>query len=811
MTIRRCALLAVFLVAPLGTLRAQGVEHDFTQAAVVAPQGLDKPEQEAIALLVDRVRERTGIVWERVGAMPSAGRASIVVVPARLADAVAAGLGVSSSALKAGLKPEGYRIESLASARAPRLVIVGADARGVLFGVGRFLRLIHTRAGRAVLPGAIKLVDAPEYPIRGQQLGYRPKTNSYDAWDLDQWKRYIADMAIFGVNTIELLPPRSDDAAKSPHFPRPQLEMMTGMSRICADYGLDVSVWYPAMDPDYTDPATVARALEEWASVLSVLPRLDDVFVPGGDPGHTRPGVLLALLEKQAANIRRIHPRTRMWVSAQGFSQQWVEEFLALLAAEPAWLSGVAYGPQTRLPLPELRKRVPARYPIRDYPDITHSLRCQYPVPDWDVAFSLTHGREGINPRPFDEAAIFHAFARETRGFVTYSEGCNDDVNKIVWSALGWNSKASLVETLREYARVLVGLEPGAADGFAQGLFALERNWKGALLNNDEVETTLARFRAMESHASPWTLRNWRFQQALYRAYYDAYVRRKLIAETELEARALDRLRQAAAMGALAAVEEAQAILRQANELPAPDLRSRVFELAEALFQSIGMQLSVNKYQAIAIGRGTTLDTIDTSLNNSEWLENRFAAIRKLPAEADRLREISAILNWTNPGPGGFYDDLGNPRNRPHLILGAPYEVDPAGFRGTRTGFDQDLGARRSWCRHAAGYYDAPVRMRYGGLDPSAQYRVRVVYTGDMFQVKLRLQADAGIEVHPFLKKPRDLAPLEFAIPRQATADGALELSWYPEPGRGGNGRGCQVAEVWLMRAENAGAAPAHP
>jgi hypothetical protein len=26
-------------------------------------------------------------------------------------------------------------------------------------------------------------------------------------------------------------------------------------------------------------------------------------------------------------------------------------------------------------------------------------------------------------------------------------------------------------------------------------------------------------------------------------------------------------------------------------------------------------------------------------------------------------------------------------------------------------------------------------------------------------------------------------------------------LSWYRTPGLGGNGRGCQVAEVWLIKA----------
>ena len=250
------------------------------------------------------------------------------------------------------------------------------------------------RPGRVVLPESLNLASAPKYSLRGHQLGYRPKTNSYDAWDLPQWDRYIRELAIFGTNAIELIPPRSDDAASSPHFPLPPMEMMAGMSQICADYGLDVWIWYPAMDADYADPKTVEHALAEWAEVFKKLPRIDAVFVPGGDPGHTRPKALMALLEKQAENLHRYHPKAQMWVSPQSFSREWFDEFLKLMSTEPAWLAGVVFGPQVRVSLPELRKAIPAKYPIRDYPDITHSLRCQYPVPDWDVAYSLTEGRE---------------------------------------------------------------------------------------------------------------------------------------------------------------------------------------------------------------------------------------------------------------------------------------------------------------------------------------------------------------------------------------------------------------------------------
>src|SRR4026209_1040779 len=113
------------------------------------------------------------------------------------------------------------------------------------------------------------------------------------------------------------------------------------------------------MDPDYSDPKTVESALVEWGEVFRQLPRVDAVFVPGGDPGHTRPRVLMALLEKETAVLHRFHPRAEMWVSPQSCSQEWLDEFLAILRNEqPAWLSGVVFGPQCRGTLAGLRAAV---------------------------------------------------------------------------------------------------------------------------------------------------------------------------------------------------------------------------------------------------------------------------------------------------------------------------------------------------------------------------------------------------------------------------------------------------------------------
>jgi len=307
----------------------------------------------------------------------------------------------------------------------------------------------------------------------------------------------------------------------------------------------------------------------------------------------------------------------------------------------------------------------------------------------------------------------------------------------------------------------------------------------------------------MERAASPQVLLNWRFQQALYRAYYDAYNRTRLMYETGLEDQALAKLRDAPRAGSLAAMSAAEAILERALTQPVSQAwRARVFELAEALYQSIRMQLSVPRYKAIAVGRGANLDSIDVPLNNRPWLTYRFAETRKMADERERLQAIDEVIHWTNPGPGGFYDDLGNLAHQPHLVRGTGFEKDPAFLRSSLVGFGGRAGDppwRYSWRNHAESLNDAPLEMRYTSLDPSAQYKVRVVYAGEAVP-GIRLVASEQYEVHPFIKKEFPVRPLEFDIPAKATANGTLSLKWYRTPGLGGNGRGCQVAEVWLIK-----------
>jgi hypothetical protein len=181
--------------------------------------------------------------------------------------------------------------------------------------------------------------------------------------------------------------------------------------------------------------------------------------------------------------------------------------------------------------------------------------------------------------------------------------------------------------------------------------------------------------------------------------------------------------------------------------------------------------------------------------------------LRAQAAEADRLAAIDQILNWTNPGPGGFYDDLGDPSNRPHLDPGAGFENDPAFFHTPRTDFNSGnrTPLRIAWRRHVDALYGNSLKLNYSGLDPSAHYKVRFIQPAESARRATRLVANGKWEIHPMRRAEGGETPVEFDIPADATGGGKLTLEWQASPEESGNGRFVQLCEVWLIRIPAAG------
>ena len=790
-----------FVAVQAATVGAEN-RLDFSDCVIVAPQELGKVEQKAVIVLQEEIEKRTGIKLDVTDRWPQGRRSAIAV---GLQSQVNRFAGPFVPDIKEVAIPgsEGFCLV-VKSEPSRAAIIVGRDPRGMLYGIGRLLRKMHLTEQSILVPDGLNITTAPKYPLRGHQLGYRPKTNSYDAWSVAQFEQYIRELALFGTNSIELIPPHSDDDAISRHMKVPAMEMMIRMSQICDLYGLDVWIWYPNVGKDYTSEAGIEKELAEREEVFKKLKRIDALLVPGGDPGHLHPDVFFPWMDKVAGILKKYHPKAKIWVSPQAMqpTREWLDSFYKHVNLKPKWLGGVVFAPWVKTPLPEMRRVVDRGIEIRRYPDITHNVACQYPVKDWDLALALTLHRECFNPRPVAMKTIHNALDKYACGSITYSEGINDDINKFIWGDQDWNPRTPVIETLRDYCRLFISAK--FSDELAHGFMAQERNWEGPLAVNDQVDVTLAQWRDLEHRLPHKARENYRFQMGLMRAYYDAYIKRRLIYEKELELRAMDALRSAAQAGSLAAIDKAEQILRKAKEEPvAVDYKKKCEQLADSLYESIGCQLTVKKHGAIHRTRGAFMDGIDEPLNNAAWMVSQFREIRAMTNETTKLEAIDGVVNRTNPGPGGFYDNMGSPSSLKRIVNPVAWQDDPGTLLSPRIAFyyrvdePEDRDIPLAWKNQVGTIYETPLRLSYDNLDPTTTYSVRVAYTGRRGKM-VRLYTDDVYKVHDLVETGKP--PIrEFEIPKEATADGRLELTWTCGEGQ----RGSQVSEIWLIKHSN--------
>ncbi len=742
--------------------------------------------EKAAQVLQEEIQKRSGIRLVRSTEAPRGD------VPLLMLEKVA--LNVPDSHKPS--KPEGYSVWLGKQPQgAPIVHVVGFDDRGALFGAGRLLRALNMTPGTISIDKTFGANESPHFRIRGHELGYRNKSNTYDAWDLDRFEQYIRELAIFGVNTIQLTCELEHMDREGRHMACTAWDMTPNLVDCIHSYGLNVWLWLPPGGKAF-DPNTAQQTLRRCEELFQRCKKIDAVFIPGGDPGDAHPRVLLPWVEKMAALLRSTHPGAEVWISNEDMPHEW-NEFLFeyLVRQKPDWLNGVVFGTWVKLSLEKMRSRVPECYPIVQYVDITHCIECQYPVANWDRAFAYTLGREPINPRPNAMEQIFTFTAPYTEGFIGYSDGVNDDLNKIVWAAKSWNPDTPLREILQEYSRFFTG--PTVTDEAVLGWISLEKNWNGPLHTNKQVLKTLKHWQTIQRKIKAPSELGWRTKMGVFRAYYDAYVYKKLLADTKRENETLAFLQKALDSDSETYLEHALRKLDEPyNDHELTKLRENVERLGEELFREIGIQMSVPKYGAANWERGAVLDALDMPLNDAIWLKNEINNIIKTQDPLQQRQQISTILNWEKPTANGYYDDLGNPEKQPHLVITKQWKDDPGFVESPQNEFIEIQGReawKQSWRDQAQTLYGTPLRLQYKGLEKNTPYTLQVLYTG-RFKPVMRLMANGTYEIHSALPQPSQVCFLKFPIPQEATNTGSLLLEWFLE-----QGRGCQVAEVWLI------------
>lgn len=770
---KRSVLYILFAFFATSTFAQQ---IDISKASIIVSESIESPVKETLVkVLNEEVAKRTSLQWNKTQNWNEKGNTTIAI-------ALSSDQNLESKTIPEGINPskaEAYRIYTETKGKKNIVWIIGADARAAMFGVGKLLRTANMTNKKVVLSESIDLTSSPTQSLRGHQIGYRNTANSWDAWTLEQYDQYIRDLVIFGTNAIENIPFVAKD--ESPHFKMDPQQMEIDMSKICASYGIDYWVWTPASF-DLTDLDKRADALDTHEKFYQTVPHLSDIFFPGGDPGHNHPKHVLPFLKDLHARLMKYHSEAGIWISLQGFSAEQIDYFYTYLNENnPDWLRGVVSGPSSPS-ISGTYHRLPKRYKHRHYPDITHNVRCDYPVVNWDQAFMLTIGREGINPMPNYYAKIHSDYAPFTDGFVSYSDGCHDDVNKVIWSMRGWDIETEPRDIMVDYCRYFLGSE--IAETAADGVFGLENNWNGPVKENGGIETTFAFWQKLEKE-NPQLAKNWRWQMCVMRAYYDTYQKRRKIYETGLEKEANKILATANKIGSEKAMQLALKKVNEADTKPvAQNLYAKIVYFGDALFESIGLQTDVEKHKARDAQRGCILQFANYPLNNRWWLEDEFKKIAEMETEEAKLERLDVIRTWENPEKGSYYDNVSNIETGKRVSTTIYDACDVAWWDG---------GTTRK--RLSSQLFQASPIIDYEDLDFNGRYRIRVSGRGDCL-----LRVD-GKRLEPIAYDKEIGGFKEFVVPKYLTQDGKIRVTFdLPEESHIRWSKQSSISDVWVIK-----------
>jgi hypothetical protein len=537
--------------------------------------------------------------------------------------------------------------------------------------------------------------SAALWELRGSQATAAFYPSMFRVWP--EFRAYVRAQAAFGTNQIEMGgAPVCDSSGNLVHtrcvdctLCEASVAALVQFSTELHTLGMNVSFgWSLAIFSEH-------RVLVEQA--FRQMPRVDSVFFPGGDGGS----LVWADVESAAVMLRKYHPDAQVWVSAQEYNATELVGFFQRLSqpATQSFLSGVVVGPHWRIPTMEIVRRMPPGYLLRQYPDICHSMQAQYAIPDWHWAWQFTHGREAINPMPLFSERIVRLRGNgstPSHGVGAYSEGVADDLNKAIWSGIAADPRQTAAGIVEKYAQY--HFSAAAAPAMASALMGLEQNWVGDISTNQHIESTLLLLQAVERLTPPdEMLTNWRLQMYLYRGYYDAFVQARFRHEQQCEQAAVHALVAATATADPApGIKSALVHVCCVNlvpgcptnhtgavpncELPPAQRawRVRVVELHAMLNASVGTEVVQRQTKDLNLVANPHAN-IDNPLNDAAHLALTLATILQLKSAAAQVSAIQGLLNRTDPGPGGFYEDFGGGgSSASHLIAGPGPQEDPA-------------------------------------------------------------------------------------------------------------------------------------
>ena len=845
-------------------LAAGGAEiRPLSRMTIVPGERATALEQNAAQLLVERLRSR-GVADVCIANAESTAPGEILVylgTPERH-ERLAALCRTEGIPLPGKKDPgaEGFILETIKS-KPNVLLAAGVDERGVLYAAGEILRQCQDTDAGVGFPATLDIRTAPAFRLRGTEVGQGATITELThsrPWTDEEWRRVVLDYALAGANSFAL---GYGGPTVRDHF------------EFLKSYGLDTLISVGpntgSGPPEWQATEAIGRKgylclsvpearqsiLDAWEKTAPNSPDFDYVRFYSGDGGGCEcekcapyGRKYIEMCADIASIILKYHPKTKFFATNQKLDNAGDQAIFDYLNAEPRrWLTALCYGPGSNAMGWQPGRRQDHRMDLFNYPafgpmdryvreivhqlppsqsvvfftDLTHWVYSEYGLvdimlgpdrngdvpPPWgrwvyerhpDPAMYQVYDRRTFHARPRNYYNVFQDTMRYGEGDLTYSEGHHDQFNQWMWQRLLWDPHKSLDDVVGEYARTWFG--PEAAPLMAKAILQLEQNLSTPIADNAGVDAYYSMVKEAGTKIPEANMKkNYLWRQHMQRAALDKYIQSRLRNQTQRQKDVEDLINTALRQG------DTSPVIARAQAMLDADIETDEMKRLKNEAAKLG-----EESDAIFGVRNEGYFNLNQDFVGLAWIRKQLDVAASASPEQQR-ELLRRIVQYEDPGPGGFYDDAGDPSRSPHLVYGWTFsETDVS---------DSNRLSQRTMA-HTRDEKQG-VTFEYNDLDPAAKYKVRFTFVRPRYleryadkqpQKTQSIYADDKLLAKGVELPEWDAKSLEYDLPEEATRDGRLQLRLEKSAGvgegtpsqvevwRNTGGWGTLVSEVWLIK-----------
>jgi hypothetical protein len=401
--------------------------------------------------------------------------------------------------INTGIGKDGFII---ANSKNGGICIMGNNERGILYGIGKFLR-VSDYCKDGFIAGSWRGTSVPEKPVRGMYLATH-FYNFYQTAPVEEVERYVEDMALWGINTVLVWYDMHHFEGFNDHeaivFRKRLYQILNTARNLDVDVGFVVSG-----NEGYANSPVNLRAVpggsrggqyptdicpNKLGGLEYIMGTKDDFFDwcrdikpsyiciwpydqggcgsadchPWGSNGFIK--CARAISDEARKKI----PNVKIVISTWYFDSNEWRGLSSQLALDHSW-ADMILAEKVNDGYRGIYEEAPGNLPMVGFPEIS-----MYNTFPW--------GGFGATPLPNRVRGQWQKVQGMLNGGFLYSEGIFDDITKAVYSQLYWNSGTSTEQTLREY--ISYEYSPKVARSILKVIKILEQNhhmrwWPGEL------------------------------------------------------------------------------------------------------------------------------------------------------------------------------------------------------------------------------------------------------------------------------------------------------------------------------------------